>query len=209
MMSKVIMILLSCQLVAGFSSPDPKATQILKRVEDRILSAGSMKANFNLEISEAEKKPYSQKGTFSFKKNKFQLILPGTEVFCNGKDHFTYMKDRKEVQIVPQDEADQTYHPRYLAGLYKTGKYDYRLEKEMPDAYWIEFKPLDKKAEYFKVKMKLDKKIPSIREVLIYYKNGDKHLIQFLNVVWDIQISDSDFELNINKLDNVHVEDLR
>ena len=209
MMSKILIFIFCGQVLVSFSAPDPKASQILKRVEDKILSSSSMKTNFSLEITEAEKKSENQKGTFSLKKNKFQLILPNTEVYCNGKDHFTYMKDRKEVQIVPQDEGDQTYHPRNLAGLYKSGKYDFRVEKEISDTFWLEFKPLDKKAEYFKVKMKVDKNTPVIKEVLIYFKNGDKHRIQFFNVVWDSQIPDSDFDLNISKLGDVHVEDLR
>ncbi|MBK9272262.1 MAG: outer membrane lipoprotein carrier protein LolA [Saprospiraceae bacterium] len=203
-----IVILFSC-LFRIEGKPDPKLSKILAKVESQVLTANTLSIEFTLETTPAEMKKITQKGKMGIKKNKYYLILPEQEVYFDGNSQYTHLKERKEVQISSSDGRDFPFHPIALAGLYKKGQYDYRLESENNEYWVVDFKPLDKKAEYFKVKLHISKKNYQMAEVQIFEKNGDRHKLVFHSMNFNKSLEDSLFVLNVNKLQNVRVEDLR
>ncbi len=188
---------------------DPKLAKILAKVETQILQAKTLSTEFVIETTPAEMKKKSQKGSFRSKANKYILILPDHEVYYDGKDQYSYLKDRKEVQISSTKDGDFPFLPQKMAGLYKGGQYEYILESQTAEHWIFDFKPVDKKAEFFKVKLKILKKNHQMKEVQIFEKNGDRHLLTFQNMLFNTAIEDQLFSLNTNKLQGVRVEDLR
>lgn len=208
---KIYLVFICLGLFSTFDlfSQDPKVASFLKKVEDKMSKLQSFKTEFTLELKEAEKKPTSNKGIFGFKGSAYFVILPDLEIFSNKQDTYYYLKNRKEVQISATDDVKFDYHPVKFSKLYRTGEYEYRLNKETNNLYVIDFKPVNKRADYFKVLIIFDKNDFLINELILFYKNGDRHKINFYNKQLNFVFSDQDFMMSPLKQSGLHIEDLR
>ena len=192
-----------------YSGPDPKATKWLKKVESVYNSFSSLKIDLTIETKPAEQKTTIQSGSFAYQGSAFNLILPDHEVYFDGKTQYTYFKDRKEVQITSSKEEDAVYHPKFFAGLYKSGKYEYKIESEDSKFLTIEFVPIERTESFFKVKIKIRKTDVQMTQLQIFEKNGDRITINNKKIVSNAVLNSQKFTMESGQLKGLHVEDLR
>jgi outer membrane lipoprotein-sorting protein len=191
------------------SDPDPKATKWLKKVEKVYNSFSSLKIDLSIESKPAEQKAHIQTGTFIYQDKAFSLVLPDQEVYFDGHTQYTYFKERKEVQITSSTDENAVYHPKFFARLYKSGKYDYRLDSEDAKTLTIEFIPVDKKESFFKIKIRVRKADTQMIQIQIYERNGDKIIINNKKIIANTPIQAKNFSMDPLRLKGLHVEDLR
>ncbi|MEO5581048.1 MAG: outer membrane lipoprotein carrier protein LolA [Saprospiraceae bacterium] len=218
----LILLFLSSCLFAQASKPntynsskdaDPKAKSILKQVKDQLQIDKGVVINFEFNYSPAETSPIIQSGVAQLKGKKFNLELSEQTMISDGATLWTLLKKRKEVQI--NDAADirnDPMSPYQLLQIHDSPDFTYILAGDSKEngviRDIIEFKPLDRNAEFFKIRAEIDRAKKQYRNITLYLKTGDQYSINIKSQL-NKPIEDSTFTWDIKKNPGMKVEDLR
>ncbi len=213
-MKKIIFILISVFVASNISAQnDLKADKLLKLISSRYKKFKTIKADFVYNIeSKAEKTHEKQKGTIYTKGNNFRLDIAGQTIICDNKTVWTYNKEANEVQINnynPKETAirlDDIFTMYGKGFLYKIIEEKKELGKEIT---LVELTPKDKKKNYFKIKLTIDKTNQSIVKVLVFDKSGTTHEYTITNQIPNLKLEEHFFGFEIKKYPKVEVVDLR
>ncbi|NOT37582.1 MAG: outer membrane lipoprotein carrier protein LolA [Saprospiraceae bacterium] len=188
---------------------DAQALKLLKSIESKYLKS-NYKLDFTMQIKEVDVKiQAAKKGSFTFSKNAYSMILPDQNIYYDGQTQWTHFVDRKEIQITNSEISESSYHPLKFIQLYKSDQFKYRIESMNSTKKTIEFVPLDKNQEYFKVKLGIENKTGLLSSIEVYLKNGNRFTISILKHTLLKAIDASIFQLNTSAIQGVHIEDLR
>lgn len=213
-MKKIIIILISILFVSEVSAQiDNKATKLLKVVSARYKKFKTIKADFIYSIeSKAEKTHEKQKGTIYTKGNNFRLDIAGQIIICDNKTVWTYNKEANEVQINNYNPKETAIRLDDIFTMYGKGFLYKMLEEKKEqgkDISIVELTPKDKKKNYFKIKLTIDKTNQSIMKVMVFDKNGTTHEYTITNQVPNLKLEDHFFSFDPKKYPKVEVVDLR
>ena len=191
---------------------DPEATKTLNKLRDKFQKYPALSGDFVLTI-EGGKNKETQQGKIAQKGDKYRIINGGNELICDGKTIWMYQKtgaNANSVQINDFDPADEDMlAPNNLFKLYEQeNKFFYAITNEVGTLQEIEFKPLDKKSEYNKIRLKVDKLKLEIKEVKVFGKDGMRYTL-VLNNLGSANLEDSYFRFDKSKYPGVKVNDLR
>ena len=209
-MKKILYTLLLLALATqGLNAQNAaKGKEILSAMSKKYKSYTTVKADFKyiLEV-QSEKFKEEQKGTFSLKGQKFKLEMNDQSVFCDGKLIWTYLKDANEVQINKFDPKSMNISPTEIFTMYEKG-FLYAYMGDEGNYQLVELTPNDKKVNYFKVKIYVDKIKSVIAKAKIYEKNGNIFTYEITNLVPNSPMADNSFTFDKTKYPKVTVTDL-
>ncbi len=151
------------------------------------------------------------KGKITVKGDKFRLVLPEQEVINNGATQWTYLPEAKEVNIDNYDPNSDDVNPTKILDMYKKGyKYLYIADKtEGGVVCEIDLVPEKKDAQYFKIKMMINKKDKSIQSWTMFNRAGDRYKYTITKFNPGAKVDDSFFVFDTKKFPDVAVNDLR
>ncbi len=209
-----IVILISffgLSLAKGQSSKE--ADQLIEKISKRYKKFKSIKADFTYSIeSKAEKINEKQKGTIIIKGNKFRLDFAGQTIICDNKTQWTYSKEINEVNIqlykpkegiIKLDDIFTMYGKGFISKIAEVVKEGGR------ELTVIELVPKDKKKNYFKIKLYVEKNNQQIIKSAIFDKNGSIHTYTITNQIPNIKFDDGFFTFNTKKYPNIEINDMR
>lgn len=212
-MKKLVCILLACITLQATAQNQQEAIKLLDRISHRYKKFTTIKADFVYTIeSKAEKINEKQKGSILVKGNKFRLDIANQLIICDNKNIWTYSREVNEVQIrhynpkegaIRLDDIFTMYNKGFLAKIsntYKEGK---------NDMVEFELTPKDKKKNFFKIKLLVDRTNQTIVKSQIFDKNGTIHTYTISNQVPDIKYEDNMFSFDAKKYPDVEIVDLR
>jgi outer membrane lipoprotein-sorting protein len=213
-MKKLIFSLLAAFLTITASAQyDPKALQILEAMSKKYQSIAAFEANIAYTLSnDVEKVNEEFKGKITVKGDKFRLALPEQEVINNGSTIWTYLPEAKEVNIDNYDPTSQDVNPSKIYEIYKKGfKYLYLQDKTEGGVVCeeIDLVPEKKDAQYFKIKMFINKKEKSIQSWTMFDKGGNRYKYTIAKFNPNVKVDDSFFNFDPKKYPGVEVIDLR
>lgn len=192
---------------------DPKARAILKSVSNKMKLDQGVVIDFSLVTQSAEASPVTQKGKAEIKADKFKLDLPDRLMVSDGKTLWIYLKKRNEIQI--QDAGTilaDPISPYRLIKIHESTELVYIWTGEDKSngsvSDMIEFKPLDNQAEYFKIKVEVDRAKSRYKKITLYFKSGDQYTLHISNLV-NTTLPETLFKLDPKSFPGAHVEDLR
>jgi len=194
---------------------DTKAKEILDKLASVTKTYKTIKAEFVSVHDNTQKNTHETKnGTVTMKGEKYKLAFMGSEIFCNGKTMWTYMKDAAEVNIrnINQDKQSEL-NPAKLLTIYNDN-YKYKFIDEKTDGgktvYEIDLYP-NKPAEktYSRVKLLIDKAKMQITSIKTFGKDGNNFTINIQKFITDEEIKDDIFTFNEKNYPGVEVIDLR
>jgi outer membrane lipoprotein-sorting protein len=193
---------------------DPAAKKILDAVSARFKTYSAVLANFTLKIEDAKGKVQGSKtGTVSMKGQKYKINIPGQEIFCDGKNVWTYDKASNEVTITQLDPAANSITPQKLFTNFYDKDFLYKLNGEKTigsrAVQEIELTPVDKTKAFHKVYAMVDKKTQSIYSTRVLEKNGNKYTYTVNNLNGKAAIADAAFVFDKKKYPGVEEVDLR
>ena len=146
---------------------DPKALEILEAMSKKYKSIPAFEANITCNLSnDVDKVNEEFKGKITVKGDKFRMVLPEQEVINNGATIWTYLPEAKEVNIDNYDPTSEDINPSKIHEVYKKGyKYLYLQDKTDGGVMCeeIDLVPEKKDAQYFKIKMFINKKEKTVR----------------------------------------------
>ena len=197
----------------NYKDTDPKAKALLKQVKDELRIDKGVELSFEFKYSPAESKPSNQKGNVFIENKKFKLELNDQEMTSDGTSLWTFIKKRNEIQI--QDAAEilnDPLSPYKLLQIHDSPDFVYSLagntkvNNQIRDI--IEFKPLDTKADFFKIRAEIDRVKKQYKKITLFLKNGDQYELNLLSQIKKSMAS-SFFVVDTKKYEGAKVEDLR
>ncbi len=207
--------LLIVGLGASAQNDVKKANKILNQVSKNYKSLKTLKATFEIQISEpGSKKPTIEKGTLYLKGSKFKVELAGSEIVCNGKTQWYWMKDVCEIQITNYNPSEQEISPSTIFTMYEKG-FKYRwLEEKTENGKQVEIielvpKEKQEKKEYTKIKLTIDKTKKEILSSEIFYRSGRIIKYKINEQTKNLSLADTFFEFDVKTKKDCTVVDLR
>ena len=199
--------------LSSIAQSSKESDLLINKISKRYKKFSSIKADFTYNIeSKAEKISEKQKGNIVIKGNKFRLDIAGQTIICDNKTQWTYSKEINEVNI-------QNYKPKEgimklddIFTMYNKGfvsKMGENVKESGRDLTVIELAPKDKKKNYFKIKLYVEKNNQQIIKTVIFDKNGSVHTYSITNQIPNIKFDDGYFTFNPKKYPNVEINDMR
>ncbi len=212
-MKKYILIILSFLTLSSIAQSNKDADLLIDKISKRYKKFKSIKADFTYSIeSKAEKINEKQKGNIVIKGNKFRLDIAGQTIICDNKTQWTYSKEINEVNIqhykpkegvMKLDDIFTMYSKGFVSRIAEVVKENGR------ELTVIELAPKDKKKNYFKIKLYVEKNNQQIIRTVVYDKNGSIHTYTITNQIPNIKFEDGYFTFNPKKYPNVEINDMR
>lgn len=192
---------------------DPQALEILEAMSSKYKQMTAFEANLSYTMSnDVEKINEEFKGKITVKGDKFRLVLPEQEVINNGSTIWTYLPEVQEVNIDNYDPGSEDINPSKIYDLYKKGfKYLYLQDKTEGGVVYqeIDLVPEKKDAQFFKIKMMINKKDKSIKSWTMFDKGGNRYKYTIAKFNPNVKVEDSFFTFDPKKHPDVDVIDLR
>jgi outer membrane lipoprotein carrier protein len=213
-MKNLILGLLALFLAVSASAQyDPKALEILEAMSKKYKSIPAFEANIACTLTnDVDKINEEFKGKITVKGDKFRMSLPEQEVINNGVTIWTYLPEAKEVNIDNYDPNSEDVNPSKMHEVYKKGfKYLYLQDKAEGGVMCeeIDLVPEKKDAQYFKIKMFINKKEKTIQSFTLFDKGGNRYKYTISKFTPNPKVDDTFFAFDPVKYPGVEVIDLR
>jgi outer membrane lipoprotein-sorting protein len=193
---------------------DPAAKKILDAVSNKFKTFKAVQSNFTLKVEDGKGKVQGmEKGMVYMKGPKYRVDMGGRNIFCDGKDIWTYEKAANEVTITQLDFSASTITPQKLFTNFYDKDFLYKLNGEKKEAgkvlQEIEMTPVDKTKPFHKVYISVDKGTQTIYSTKVLEKNGNKYTYTVNNLNGKATLSDAVFVFDKKKYPGVEEVDLR
>jgi outer membrane lipoprotein carrier protein len=216
------LVILSLFLFAFAPTPAPPnkekdkvANKLLKDVSKKYKGYKSMKADFSMttEPSEASKAPKkTEKGTLISKGSNFKLSFAGQEIFCNGKNIWTYTKETNEcVKDNYNPNSSTGLNPAKIFTVWEKGFLyagDGNYKKGSQDIAKIKLTPTDKTKPYFLMNLEVDQAAKTVQSLKVSFKAGHKQTYVINSQSPNVAVDDKTFEFNPSAYAGVEMIDL-
>lgn len=213
-MTRVLSIVFLSLFTISSWAQDAKARVILDKMSAKYKAMSSFSANFAYgSMSPSGKKGRMSTGSILTKGVKFKLNMAGQEIYNNGKELYTYVKETNEVNITEYDSSeDSPFSPSNIYTIYKKG-YDYKFIKEETVGgkvlEIIELKPQKKGGNVSKIQIGVNKSDKSIANWKITDTGGKITVFELSAFKPNVAANDATFNFNTAKYPGVEVIDLR
>ena len=147
-------------------------------------------------------------GSITVKGTKFRLKTAGQEIFNNGKEVATYIKEINEVNISSFDPSEGDLN---IAKIYTFDKKTYKvsLKGESAGVATVELAPVAKGTQVKSITLKIKTKDQSINEWTILNKAGKKQYFKVAKLNPKANADDKLFSFDKKVFPGVEVNDLR
>jgi outer membrane lipoprotein-sorting protein len=190
----------------GFSvfAQSNKALSLIDGMQKKYKAMGSFSANFTYQTEGAG----TMSGSITVKGTKFRLKTAGQEIFNNGKEVATYIKEINEVNISSFDPSEGDLNP---AKIYTFDKKAYKiaLKGESVGIATVELSPVAKGTQVKSIALKINTKDLSVNEWTIINKAGKKQFFKVAKLNPKANAEDKFFSFDKKAFPGVEVNDLR
>lgn len=211
-MRKLLLLFFVVLAIGVSAQNEQQAKQILLSSATN-LQKTPLKAAFNLTfLNQRKAEKHSGKGTLVFSGKKFSVATDEMETFFDGKTQWVYTKAIDEVTITePTEQELREINPLLLVSdCSRTHRIAFEKQPSEDQKFWhIYLYPLDQKADYFRVKIQINKadKLPRLLE--ISQKNGDIITFSASNFTKLEKADDALFRFDQKKFPSAEINDLR
>jgi len=192
---------------------DPKALEILEAMSNKYKNLSSFAANLTSSLTnETDGINEEFTGKITVKGDKFKLEIEDQEIINNGTTVWTYLPSAKEVNIDNVDPDTDEMNPSKFYSMYQKG-YKYLYLEDQTDGgvlcEVVDLVPEKKDAQYFKIRMNINKKDKSIQSWTMFDKSGNRYKYSISKFQPNVKVDDSFFAFDPKKYPGVEVIDLR
>ena len=202
---KKISLLILCVLGVHISfSQANKALSLIDGMQKKYKNMGPFSANFSYQTDGSA----AMTGSITVRGTKFRLKTAGQEIFNNGKEVATYIKEINEVNLAAFDPTEGDLNP---AKIYSFDKKAYKTSvlSEAGGVSTVEMVPLGKTAQIQKISLKIGSKDFSIKDWTIVNKAGKKQNFKVTQLIPKAGLDDKYFTFDKKQFPGVEVNDLR
>lgn len=204
------------EVAQATAKPDPKAKEILRKMKAKRDAQKSVRTDFSFIIEAPGEAKQSTKGKLHEQGKHYRLQMAQQDVISDGKSVWFFLKEQNEVQITDASEessANGVLSPRQLYTMYENKNYDYVLSAEMQEngrlVQQIEFKPLDRRSDFFKLRLTLDKQTLQPLNIKAFSRDGTRYTLVIDKITPNAAMDKTLFVFQQKNYPNAHIEDLR
>lgn len=201
-MKKLFYLFLAVALMApgsGKAQNDPNAKKILDAISAKLKTYKGITANFTLTSkSRTGKVNNNVAGKISIKGDKYYIKQGTTEIFCDGSKTWNYNGD-DEVTVNTVDADGQTLTPQKLLTNFYDKDFTYKLLSSAGSYYQIEMVPNDKRKNFQKVNVYVDKAKMMITKAKVLDKSNNTIEFYLSNINTAATIADTVFVFDKTK----------
>ncbi len=194
---------------------DPDAKKVLDGLSAKLKSFTAVQSGFTLTVEDSKGKlEGSKNGTIYIKGNKYHVsLVGGTEIYCDGKDVWSYDKSSNEVTITKSDPTAQTISPDKIFTNFYEKDFLYKLNGDSKagarTVQEVELTPTDKNKSFFKALLYIDKALHTLVSVKWFDKGGNRYTLQTSKMNGNAPITDAQLAYNKAKFPKAEEVDLR
>ena len=194
---------------------DPDAKVVLDALSAKLKSYKAVQAGFTLKLEDAKGKLQGiRSGTIFLKGSRYHIsVTGGQEIYCDGKDIWTYDKSSNEVTITKNDPATQTISPDKLFTDFYDKDYLYKLNGEdklgARTVEEVELTPVDKTKSFFKALLYIDKVGHTLVSIKWFDKGGNHYTLDTSKFNGNAALTDEQVAYNKAKYPGAEEVDLR
>jgi len=200
-MNKLYAFCLSVLVFAGTvtAQNDPAAKKVLDAVGVKVKASKGISATCTLNSFTSKGKPNgTQSISLQMKGEKYQLKQGKTEIICDGSNVYRF-DGEKTITKSAVEEGSQTLSPqKLLAGAYDKD-FTYKLVSSKTAFYEIEMKPIDKRKNFQKVNLFIDKVKNTFARARILDKSNNITEVKISNLNLNASVADKLFVFNKSK----------
>jgi outer membrane lipoprotein-sorting protein len=188
----------------GTFGQSSKALSIVDGMQKMYKSLPSFSANFSYQTDGSG----VLSGSITVRGTKFRLKTAGQEIFNNGKEVSTYIKEINEVNISGFDPEEGDLNP---AKIYSFDKKQYKINliSEAAGVSTLELAPTAKSVQIQKISLKIETSSFKVKEWTIVNKAGKKQNFKITKFNPKAGVDDAYFTFNKKSFPGVSVNDLR
>jgi outer membrane lipoprotein-sorting protein len=196
---------------------DPDAKKALDALSAKLKSYTAVQSSFTLKVMDSKGTIQGSKsGTIQLKGNRYHINIPGgQDIYCDGKDVWTYDKGSNETTITKNDPSTQTLSPDKFFS--STPFYDkdflYKLNGDSKiggrTVQEVELTPVDKTKSFFKALLLIDKATHTLVSVRWFDKSGNRYSLDISKLNGHAPITDAQLAYNKAKHPGAEEVDLR
>ncbi|MCZ2224159.1 MAG: outer membrane lipoprotein carrier protein LolA [Chitinophagales bacterium] len=197
-----IYLLVIVSVMVSFSvnaQNDPSAKKVLDAVSNKVKSFKAVSGKFILKTFTSTGKLNGTKtGTILMKGNKYVLKQGKTEVLCDGNKTYSF-DGNKTITVDAAEEEGKTLTPQKIL----SGSYDkdfaYKLISTKGSFNEVEMKPIDKRKNFTKVNLFIDKNKNMITKAKVLDKSNNTLEFSFSNLNTNATLADKIFVFDKSK----------
>jgi outer membrane lipoprotein-sorting protein len=203
-MKKLLFIVISLGISWSSFGQSSNALAIVDGMQKMYKSLPSFSANFSYQTDGSG----VMSGSITVRGTKFRLKTAGQEIFNNGKEVSTYIKEINEVNISGFDPEEGDLNP---AKIYSFDKKQYKINlvSEVAGVSTLELAPNTKSAQIQKISLKIESAGFKVKEWTIVNKAGKKQNFKITKFNPNAGVDDAYFTFNKKTFPGVSVNDLR
>ncbi len=194
---------------------DPAATAILTKVKTKYNAFKTLQMDFVMTTEVPEQKSKIEAGTMAQAGKKYRVSLPQVVTFSDGSVTWTYIKKNNEIQIndAKSGGAMASIAPKQLLKIYESKDFIHALTGQGKHdgilCHEIEFKPVNRRTDFFKIRIVVEKGSNNIKSVKAFYKDGVRIILDMKKQITNTAIPAAQFTYKASEFPGVPVEDLR
>jgi len=200
-MKKCYFLILVAALLfqSSFAQNDPNAKKVLDGVSSKVKTFKGITASFTIRFITSKGKDNGTKtGSISYKGQKYFIKQGKTEIICDGVKTYNF-DGNKTITVSSVEESNQTLNPQNLLSNFYDKDFTYRLISSNGNFHEIELVPNDKKKNFQKVSVFVDKNKNMITKAKILDKGNNLVEFSLSNLNTAANVSDNIFTFNRNK----------
>jgi outer membrane lipoprotein-sorting protein len=203
----LFLFLLPCVLMAQ-TGKNP-----LEQTASKYKAMSTIRASISVTVENLkDKSVHISNGKVLIKGKKFVVSLPEQELICDGAVMTTYSPETNEAQIDKYTPAAGEISPANIFTVYETGFTTTKIEDKalMKGGNEVfDLVPLDKKRNFFKIRLVVNAKTRMIVSGKIFQKSGLNLTYSIKNIQNLPEAKDGEFAFDVKKHPGVELVDLR
>jgi len=215
---KRLTIVLAILMIAAnlMAQQDPKAKEVLDKLSQTTKSYKTIQIDFAFTL-ENKKNNVNQtnEGEVALKGKSYRLHMPvfSMEIFCDGTTTWSYLTEAKECNISGvEDDKEGALNPANIFTIYEKGfNYSYIGEENLAGkvVHVLDLFPVDKKKEFVKVRLYVDKVKNQIAKAQTFNKDGNTYILVLKSMKTNVEMKDDYFKFDKSKYPGVEINDMR
>lgn len=178
------------------NAQDPAAKKVLDAVSAKVKGLKGITANFTIQTTTSKGKAAGSKtGNITIKGQKYLLKQGKTEIISDGKTVWNY-DGAKTITVSSAEDNTNTLSPQNLLSNFYDKDFTYKLVSSAGNFYEIEMTPTDKRKNFEKVTVYVDKTQNMITKAKITDKAKNVILFTLSNLKTNVAVNDNTFVFN-------------
>ena len=216
-MKRRLLIISVLIFISGLNyAQDPKAKEILDKVSQTNKSYQTIQIDFSFTLyNQKNNTTETNEGWVALKGKNYRLHMPALnmDVYSDGTAVWSYLTESNEVNITENEpDSDAALNPANLFTIYEKGfQYTYAGEDNAAGkpTFMIDLVPENKKKEYTKVRLFVDKTKYQIVKAISYNKDGNIYTLVLKTMKTNQELATDFFKFDQAKYPKVQVNDMR